>query len=976
MSEFGPTPLLTHPEVREAEERGELIEPIEAERLAYEFKVTMEELHVIADMVGEYVKYSDLVQSEYFRNIHRDEELLKKIKTQLSQGKSYEEKNIKEDLLQEYLNTVPEVDREEAERSFNIHFLIVRAEELEVPNKIQIRLEDLILLWQVDQKGLMQLIWDRIKLSQESKIMTVEKSHSSDTDEEKESGKNSDSVDSIKAQTMGQSFKLGLLLISHFTRLIHRISGFTKDQTKSIRAYGHASSEEIRNAIREISQLQKGILAANISKTPEIVMGSRELANIYEVEPSEVDELSGWLQEFYKNSFGEEITLGVEDIHDEHQDAVDKDFLTSYVNYRQELRSLYYLLNKGRIVETDYIRELIERALPELQKNPPTIVYFHGDFGTGKTALAIHIARTRLGKEPIIVSGSKFLDPERFTEEFRIQKLPINEFLMKLYKDMGQDKTIDDDTSITDIITDLVGSRDEMRQKILDGYREQYKTEDVPDQFLEDTEKQLDSLFSNQVQGRYVMGAMFSAMEEGRPLIIDEANAISPEVLIAFNDLLTKKIGETIHTRTDKADFKIKEGYCIMWTGNTGERYKNARFNNLDPASYSRVTPIEVRYLPNSDTYNSINADIERLDLQRISEITYEGTDVETFVKDMRNQATNDQIFQVLVTRLLNRRLGAELLVKSDDRYSIFKDLYRLAVGARMIMDLFEGSVDPKNFPPLGVSGIVGADETATLRQTLQHANLSMRELMDNIVGGYLDSGCNMDIEYYLWKFVERFDDKPKEQVIIYAILRKAQFFTDEGWPEYSDISGDGAIEEFKKRMSIDPLNSIEKYKRIRKNGAFTTLLETGGEYTLQYFSSIEMLQIVFGYLPPRKTEEYERIGRKVTESRSIHLEDEQMMRLVNQILEIIPRVANIENYETSEDCEKVINKLKELPIADKVKRDAMDDAEFLKGVNEFYDTLIRFAEGSGIIDEKTADSVLGGPLEGKTTLVKSIFKE
>lgn len=982
MSEFGPTPILVDPEVKEAENKGELLEPREAERLAFGFKVATEELHVIADSVGENVKYSDLVQSGYFSDFQKNEDLYLRIQEGLinsqQEGVGFEDslpETVRVKLLQEYLSEVPEDQRSAAEKSFNLHFLLTKAELLDDPNKIQINLEDLILLWQENPKELFRMIWKGIESNQNKMIQLVEQ-EGADKNNGQGDEKNSEAIDLIKAQTLGKSYKLGCLLKSHFSQLISKISGMSNEQLEAVQSYGRASSKEVRGAVHEIDQLKRGILAANVGKSPETVRDPKEVSSIYGVEDAEIGELNGWIEEFYKDSFNEGITLGVETIYNEHQDAVDKDFLTSYVNYRQELRSLYTLLNRGKIVETDYVREIIERALPELQKNPPTIVYFHGDFGTGKTALAIHIARTRMKKEPIIVSGSKFLDPDRFTEEFRIRKLPIREFLTKMYKEIGQEKIVDENTSFAEVITDMVSSKDEMRSSVKERLAEKYDGVDkIPSEEIEDIEDQIDSLYSNQVQGGYVIGAMYEAMYKGVPLIIDEANAISPDVLIAFNDLLTKKIGSKIHSRTDKETFEIKEGYCIMWTGNTGERYKNARFNNSDPAAFSRIAPIEVRYLPNSNTYNSIESDIARLNLDKISDITFDGTDVETYVKENRSDATADQIFQVLAVKLLNRRLGAELMVRSDDRYSVFKDLYRLSVGARMIMDLFEGNIDPATFPSLGVAGIVGSDEAATLKQTLQKANLSMRELMDNIVGGYIDGGCNMDIEYYLWNFVKKFDGEPQEQAIIYAILRQAQFFRGDGWPEYADVSGDDAISKFKDIMSINPVNTVDKYKKIRKNGEFTTLLNTQGEYTLQYFSSIETLQLVFGYLPPLKKEEYEKIGQKISESRTLNLENEEKMRLLDQIREVIPKIANIENYKTSEDCSKVIAQIRELPITVEEKRNAMDDAEFLKGVNEFYDTLIRFAEGSGMIDSETAAAALSGSLDVKSQLINTIFK-
>lgn len=528
-----------------------------------------------------------------------------------------------------------------------------------------------------------------------------------------------------------------------------------------------------------------------------------------------------------------------------------------------------------------------------LRKDPPSIVYLHGDFGTGKTALAKHIARTRFGKEPLIVSGSKFLDPDRFTEEFRIKKLGSVEFLNQILAESGKKKRLKKDAGMEEVIGAMVGSKDEVRQKIVENYlREEYQhslpegalfddgdfqkyakdnASRVSEKLLKDIDDQLDATFSNQVQGRYVLGAMFQAMKEGRPLIVDEANAITPEVLIAFNDLLTKKVGSFVQTRTEEGGFKLKEGYCVMWTGNTGERYKAARYNDMDPASYSRIVPIKVSYLPQSREVNNMQQLMERLELQKLGGKEFaDNEEVLRFVKDSKERAGSDQIFQVLLLKMLNRRMGSEMLAKKDDPYSVIKDIYRLSVASRIVMDMFEGRLQQlPSFP--GLEKIIGSSENTVLMKKLKSSNLTMRELIDNIIGGYMDEGESMDIEHYTYKFVQKFATVPEEQAIIYAILQKCGFFsTDEGWPNYQNAKDAG---DFKAMMEFNPLTSVSKYKTIRKNGAFVSLLNTDGQYGYSYVSSLESLQLMFGYLPPRRETEYEAVVEKVGGKKKIEVD-------------------------------------------------------------------------------------------------------
>ena len=86
-------------------------------------------------------------------------------------------------------------------------------------------------------------------------------------------------------------------------------------------------------------------------------------------------------------------------------------------------------------------------------------------------------------------------------------------------------------------------------------------------------------------------------MHDGVPLIIDEMNAIRPEVLIGLNHYFTRKVGEKITLPNGLGSFEIKEGFCILATGNDKEantkkdmyegRYK------IDESLINRMSVIE-----------------------------------------------------------------------------------------------------------------------------------------------------------------------------------------------------------------------------------------------------------------------------------------------------------------------------------------------------------------------------------------------
>jgi hypothetical protein len=321
--------------------------------------------------------------------------------------------------------------------------------------------------------------------------------------------------------------------------------------------------------------------------------------------------------------------------------------------------------------------------------------------------------------------------------------------------------------------------------------------------------------------------------------------------------------------------------------------------NDMDPASYSRIHPIQVKYLPQSQEVNSMNQLLGRLDLAQLSEQLFDSQEEAlAFVKDSKDKAKSDQIFQFLLVKLLNSRLGTQLLAENDDRYSVFKDTYRLSMGARIIMDMFEKHAD--KLPQLQLlDGIFDAHTPTNIMEKLNKANLTMRELIDNIMGQYLDEGTNMDIEYYAYKYVRKYDQYPEQQAIIYAVLNKVGFFkTKDGWPNVQNIPGKGEAEKlrnFQNIINIDLTDgTINKYKKIDQNGDMVSLLDTKGQYHLEYFSSLETLQLLFGYLPPKTKQQYENIQAVHEKQQRSGIEVSQLEKDRLEKIDLIKQVVDI----------------------------------------------------------------------------------
>lgn len=919
-------PMLTHPDVKRREQEVEMSEGLEAERIFFEYKFLEEEMMALTDGITKYFTYERVMATKFYDSLPTD--LKDKIAGHaifMKPGKKLREKKqqplLVTDLeaLQEF--GMPETEgMEEDEAKWD-----AEARQCE----FKIFFNDVILHAKKDQSDKQK--GDESLASLEASSKALSGTVALDLKERNKIRKVLDSYDEEELEKIA-SFKSAIRPEIELALSREKFLSENIDSAKESRSTEHLREAQTVSQMRglEVEEILKErkleIKALDEKKQPmpfrkyyrkfkELRLQLKEVTDESEKETlkSQIKEV----KDLAERALDIVVSEGtVEQVHDELGNIVNREAIPSYVRYVRELNRLKILLEGGEIVETDYIKGLINRAMESLKKKPgekPQIVYFHGDFGTGKTALANQICKTRFDKNPIIVAGSKFLEPERFTEEFRLSQLTEIDHLNRLLASLGKDQ-LPVGTSNLDIILERVFTKDEIRKEIGESYDEENmkllkaryekysgksaddessefneyvkenrkKTGDVMSEAKEDINDDIDALFVNKVQGRYVLGAMYEAMRTGTPLIIDEANAISPDVLIAFNDLLTKKIGDRIQSRSDVGEFSIKPGYCIIFTGNSGERFKQARFNDIDPAFYSRILPIKVEYLPQQAKSADSGLDdlLDRFNLDSLAERTFsDETEMLEEVKDIRKKSKQDQIFQVLMIKLMNSRIGAKLL-RDGDRYKTVKDVYRLSVAARMLMDLFEQKTDGFPFIP-ALDKLINTSVGGAVAKELKKSNLSMRELIDNIIGNYLADGCNMDIEWYVFKFIKSRDLTPKEQVIIVAMFEQAGFLKlNEGWgilkdeskPESSTNQRESLLDKAANPEELSSilnnfkvLDQVDKYKKIEHNGDTISLLNVKDHnYSFTYLNSLETLQTIFGYLPAVKPEQYEGVSKKI----------------------------------------------------------------------------------------------------------------
>lgn len=243
---------------------------------------------------------------------------------------------------------------------------------------------------------------------------------------------------------------------------------------------------------------------------------------------------------------------------------------------RRELLDYRGQLMKGRIVETPSVKKEINQILGHLELGIP--VFLRGHLGAGKTEMLLHIARKYYGVEPEIISGSEEASKYDIYGKTQIGIRPeedkTKEFKMRMdeYREMNP----------------------EAGKKELKEIEKQYYNEIV---------------VKGQATSFFQYGPLVRAMEEGKPLIIDEMDGIPHSILMRLNHVLTRKVGEEMIIQENAGKkIKIKKGFCIMATGNI----KSARYKReeLDAAFLSRWWSSEVKYLPQDETLKIITASI------------------------------------------------------------------------------------------------------------------------------------------------------------------------------------------------------------------------------------------------------------------------------------------------------------------------------------------------------------------------------
>lgn len=351
----------------------------------------------------------------------------------------------------------------------------------------------------------------------------------------------------------------------------------------------------------------------------------------------------------------------------------------------KELKEYKKELEGGRIVETPYVKEQADDITAHFNAGKPVLIYGH--LGSGKSELAMHIARNYIGKEALIISGSKH-------------------------------------TTLAELYGHQVLAAD----------------------------KETGSTVSD-----YFLGPIYRAMQEGRPVIIDEANAIPHEVLISLNHILTRRVGDKVNVQQNSGTtVEVQEGYGVMMTGNLNQgQEKYVDRQDMDPAFLSRLYKLEYDYLPQK-TDGSLEAEA----------------------------GEGNELFHLMLARAIDKNGNLEA-----PRDSVAK-LWNLAKAARVTEDVFAGREVSNAFYFQQGGG-------RSVRYLLKESVLSIRAI-DNVVTQWQNDGYKRELDYYLWKEFVSQSTVASDKAYLYQMLKdRFGFFTGDGWEQNPQYGSGGVITSF-----------------------------------------------------------------------------------------------------------------------------------------------------------------------------------
>ena len=489
----------------------------------------------------------------------------------------------------------------------------------------------------------------------------------------------------------------------------------------------------------------------------------------------------------------------------------------------------------GTIVETPYVKEKIAHILDEIKERP---VFIHGELSTGKTELAKHVARkylSRLYLERWEKENPKPKDPEALKEWERAREEAMEPLEIRGMRGLEKEDVLArtvlerEKTPLPEEqVKFLMRARENFRKEVIEKAAESIQDPKEREEFIKSSLERLEEGYMEKWKSGIItveqLSPIFQAMKDGRPVIIDEMNAIPHHVLIVLNDVINKKPGQKVYTPTGE-QITVEEGFALIATGNwkPEDSVLYPGRATLDAAYLSRFGIEDYDFLP-----QSIQRENETIDPEAL-----------------RKERQENELFMVMMTRLLDNQLGVKLPEGSIDK---IKELTRMA---RILQDVFSEKAVDRTFWARG--GKINPKDV--LRENV----LAYRQLFPILERWKKDGFVRPLDDYIFLEYVQRSSARPQEMKYIYNLLQtQGDFFQGEDWPRSTGES-DADISQIKNYNIIRKIYGVDTLSQAKK-----AIPKSG--LRSRYYSPKEVIEEIFGPIPERKRYRVETLETKTSE--------------------------------------------------------------------------------------------------------------
>jgi hypothetical protein len=475
--------------------------------------------------------------------------------------------------------------------------------------------------------------------------------------------------------------------------------------------------------------------------------------------------------------YNEELNLAEEAIEN-FTESNPEIFIASNIkrlrDYKREMESSDG--TTGRINETPYVKKQLAQVESCIVDGKP--IFIHGHLGAGKTEMALRASYKYLKENRSDAEIESNVDrsfkewqennPEATEEEKK-------QVLEEIKKESRTAVVISGSKETS--TTDFTGHRtlnistfeEEAKKMKLDQAEKEYQKWQSENPEATEAEQNMKwngllKVYLEKSGGTYsnfFIGPVYRAMREGRPVIIDEVDAIPHDSLIFLNHIMTRKPGDVLPVQGDSGQrVTVKDGFSVILTGNFPKADQVDTYvgrSQMDAAFLSRLQKLEHDYLPQSTDANTSFAEMSREDMKK------------------------NELFHVMVSSLIDR-YGRLNLPEGEE-----KKLWRLACFSRHIQDIFSDKHvklrESANSP----------QEQQELREKLHKEVLSMRQLLDimrewqnpTAIRGKNEGLMQYELDHYVLEyFIKRTSEEETKWMLYKVAQQQFGLFQGQEWPD------------------------------------------------------------------------------------------------------------------------------------------------------------------------------------------------